>query len=296
MRSYKIKAILLIVVLFCNVSTFADTLWQKDVRYALYEDGTAKVCDARTEINVAIIPEKIAYKGKDYVVIGIEDGAFNRCSSLVSIILPNSITNIGNSAFYCCSSLVSVVIPNSVNSIGSNAFAYCSSLASVAIPNSVTIIESGMFLRCSSLASVTIPNFVTCIRYNAFRACSSLSSIVIPSTVTSIEPWAFNGCTGIKKIECKATTPPACALITLGGVNWQECKLYVPRESINAYKSAQAWKVFYNIETGIKGVPKSASATVAGRYTTGGMRIASPQKGINIIKMSDGTVKKVLVK
>ncbi len=273
MKIYKIKAMFLTVLLLGCISTFADALWQKDVRYALYDDGTAIVGDARTNINVAIIPEKIAYKGKDYIVIGIGDGAF-----------------------YGCSSLVSVVIPDSVMSIGSNAFAYCSSLASVAIPNSVTIIESGMFLRCSSLASATIPNSVMSIRGNAFRACSSLSSIVIPSSVTSIEPWAFNGCTGIKKIECKATTPPACALLTFGGVNRQECKLYVPRESINAYKSAQEWKEFYNIETSIKDVPKSTSATVAGRYTTGGTRIASPQKGINIIRMSGGTVKKMLVK
>lgn len=94
-----------------------------------------------------------------------------------------------------------------------------------------------------------------------------------------------------------AVMPPVCSkeARVFGKINY-ECTLYVPEGSISAYKSAPQWKDFYNIETGIKNVPKSDSATEAARYSTNCTRIASPQKGINIIRMSDGTVKKVLVK
>lgn len=93
-----------------------------------------------------------------------------------------------------------------------------------------------------------------------------------------------------------AVTPPKCEKSAFEDVNKRECTLYVPEESISAYKSAPQWNGFYNIETGIKGTLKSASAIEVERYTTDGTRIASPQKGINIIRMSNGTVKKVLVK
>ena len=93
-----------------------------------------------------------------------------------------------------------------------------------------------------------------------------------------------------------AVTPPVCGMYTFAGIEKQECTLYVPQESINAYKTATQWRAFFNIETGIKNVQTSTSATEAARYSTDGTRIASPKKGINIIRMSDGTVKKVLVK
>ena len=84
---------------------------------------------------------------------------------------------------------------------------------------------------------------------------------------------------------------------SFAGVDKNECTLYVPQESLDAYKSAAVWKDFFNITTGIKDAAKSsATATEEARYSTDGTRLASPQKGINIIRMSDGTVKKVLVK
>lgn len=184
-----------------------------------------------------------------------------------------------------------------VTTIGINAFYDCKNLTSVVIPNTVTYIPGGAFMYCSSLASVVIPNSVGSIGGGAFAGCSSLSSVVIPSSVWSIGGGAFASCSSLKKVIIMSVTPPMCDDSgAFWGVNMHECTLYVPEGSINAYKSAQQWNAFYNIETGIKTVPTSASAIEVERYTTGGMRIASPQKGINIIKMSDGTVKKVLVK
>ena len=96
----------------------------------------------------------ITYQGTTYSVTSIGDYAFEDCSSLTSIIIPNGVTKIGYEAFRCCESLTSVIIPNSVTSIENHAFRYCSSLTSVTIGNSVTSIEYGAFRYCSSLTSV----------------------------------------------------------------------------------------------------------------------------------------------
>ena len=103
------------------------------------------------------------------------------------------VTSIGDFAFQFCSSLTSVTIPNSVTSIGNYAFESCSSLTSITIPDSVTSIGNRAFYGCSSLTSITIPNSVTSIGVGAFAACSSLTSIIIPDSVTSIGRDAFGG-------------------------------------------------------------------------------------------------------
>ena len=107
------------------------------------------------------------------------------------------VTSIGNVAFNYCSSLTSITIPDSVTSIGDNAFQDCSSLSSITIPDSVTSIGSSAFQNCSGLTSITIPGSVTSIGNGAFVNCTSLSSITIPDSVTSIGEGAFWGCSGL---------------------------------------------------------------------------------------------------
>lgn len=346
MKYFKLKATLILAMLLCNISASAYTeIWQKGIRYTLGNDGTAAVSGIYG-ITAAIIPEKVTYDGMEYAVTSIEeyalssctslvsvvipcsvtcigDGTFGNCTGLVSVDIPNSVTSIGDYAFMGCESLASIVIPNSVTYIGDYAFMGCESLASIAIPCSVTDIGRYAFCECSNLASVVIPNSVAGIGDAAFARCTRLASIVIPNSITSIEAYTFQTCTGLvsvdipysvtsigksaftscnslKKLVCHATTPPVFDDEFWGafvGVDKNECTLYVPQESLDAYKSAAQWKEFFFLETGIKNVPNtSSSATESERYSTDGTRLASPQKGINIIRMSDGTVKKVLVK
>ena len=116
------------------------------------------------------------------------------------LVIPNSVTKIGNYAFYNCTSLSSVTIPNSVTSIGSSAFSGCTGLTSVTIPNSVTSIDWYAFYGCTGLTSVTIPNSVTSIRNYVFSGCTGLTSVTIPESVTSIGDKAFYGCTGLTSV------------------------------------------------------------------------------------------------
>ena len=100
------------------------------------------------------IPESVTYNGHTYSVTRIGDGAFDECSSLTSVEIPNSVTSIDFGAFWGCQSLTSVELPNSVTSIGDVAFGDCSSLTSVEMGNSVTSIGSSAFQSCSDWKSV----------------------------------------------------------------------------------------------------------------------------------------------
>ena len=148
------------------------------------------------------IPSTVTtYGGTTFSVTSIGEYAFEGCSSLTSMTIPNSVTSIENSAFGGCSSLTSVTIPNSVTSIGDVAFSGCYSLASVTIPNSVTSIGYSAFSVCISLTSVTIPNSVTSIGEGAFSGCISLTSVTIPNSVTEIGDDAFYGCSSLTSVN-----------------------------------------------------------------------------------------------
>ena len=133
-------------------------------------------------------------------VMSIEDGVFEGCSSLTSVELPNGITSIGNYTFYNCRALTSVVIPDNVTSIGGRAFYVCSALKSVEIPDGVTSIGEWAFSDCSSLTSVEIPDGVTSIGEGAFYGCNALTSVVIPGTVNNIGESVFSSCSGLTSV------------------------------------------------------------------------------------------------
>ena len=167
-------------------------------------------------------------------------------SKLKTVTIPNSVTSIGNRAFHRCSGLTSLTIPNSVTDIGYDAFNGCSGLTSVTIGNSVTSIGSSAFSYCSGLTSVDIPNSVTSIGSEAFYNCSGLTSMTIGNSVTDIGDKVFWGCSGLTSVTCMAKTPPSMASIYCFST-YSTTTLYVPRGTLDAYKSASYWYKFSKI-------------------------------------------------
>ena len=154
-----------------------------------------EICDSAFEkknIVSVVIPEGVTTIG---------DSAFYNCSGLTNIELPNSVMIIGGAAFYGCSGLTSVEIPSSVTTIGMAAFSGCSSLTSIDIPSGVTTIGDSAFSGCGSLTSIKIPNVVTTIGRFAFYGCSRLTSIEIPNSVTTIKSSTFTNCSSLTSIE-----------------------------------------------------------------------------------------------
>ena len=188
-----------------------------------YSKDGRKLLDARRV-------QGVYYIIKDRTKI-ICDGAFNCCSALAEVVIPNSVTSIGNSAFANCSALSNIAIPDSVTSIGNYAFSSCCSLSDIIIPDSVENVGNGAFEYCSLLECISIPESVICLNGNPFcnwngkLECLSSSfiyeddvlfnmkkseiisfrkqkieSYIIPDSVTSIGDSAFSGCHSLSNI------------------------------------------------------------------------------------------------
>jgi hypothetical protein len=220
------------------------------------------------------------------------------CSGLTSLTIPSGVTSIGESTFYGCSGLTSLTIPSSVTSIGYAAFYDCSSLTSLTIPSSVTSIGRSAFSGCSDLTSLTIPSGVTSIGEAAFSGCSGLTSLTIPSSVTSIDHNAFSGCSGLTSIYVYLEKLPELGTYIFSGCDANNCKVYVPTGTYDDYLVSE-FGYFENIvefdATGIDKVTTSTDAKELSRYSVNGQRLSAPAKGLNIVKYSDGSVKKVAV-
>ena len=228
MKQFSISILLTMLMSMVGTNVFAYDIEVENndgvtIYYNYINDGTELEVTIGNYSGAVNIPEEVTFMNRTRKVTSIGEYAFNQCSGLTSVTIPNSVTSIGDDAFmdcrsltsitipnsvmsigewafYQCSSLTSITIPNSVTSIGDYVFGGCSGLTSINIPNSVTSIGDGLFGSCSGLTSVTIPNSVTSIGYNAFVGCSSLTSVTIPNSVTSIGEWAFNQCSGLTSV------------------------------------------------------------------------------------------------
>ena len=176
------------IAVWCNIEFYNSSSNPLGAAHNLYLNGQ--------EVKDLVIPNSVT---------SIGNYAFYGCSGLTSVTIPNSVTSIGEFAFSDCSGLTSVIIPNSVTSIGACAFSGCSGLTSVTIPNGVTSIEYATFKNCSSLTSVTIGNSVSSIGQDAFYGCRGMTSLTIPDGITSIVSGAFKYCTNLTSVNVKVS-------------------------------------------------------------------------------------------
>ena len=163
---------------------------------------------------------------------------------ITDLVIPNSVTSIGDYAFWDCRGLTSVAIPNSVTSIGNYAFGDCTGLTSVTIPNSVTSIGDYAFYSCIGLIAVDISNNLKIIKKGSFMNCKSLKSVIIPASVEYIYEEAFAKCSKLASVKSLAENPP---FIYDNSFSNYEIPLFVPEASIASYKAANGWKNFTNV-------------------------------------------------
>ena len=205
---------------------------------------------------------------------------------------------IGDFAFRDCSGLTSLTLPSGVTEIGEDAFSGCSGLTSLTLPSGVTEIGSSAFSGCSGLTSLTLPSGLTRIGSSAFSGCSGLTSITLPSGVTKIGSGAFHHCSGLTSIYVYAGKLPNMGSDVFDGCDVKKCTVYVPKGTYDDYWLSE-FGYFENIvefdPTGIKNVITSNDAKELYRYSVNGLSLSAPAKGLNIVKYSDGSVKKVAV-
>lgn len=174
-----------------------EFLGSQGLEYTLSKDGKSySVMGIGSCIDVEVVIPEIY---QELPVKSIGGTAFRGCNSLISIIIPNSVTSIGSFVFSDCDNLVSVKLPHGLTSIAHSMFLSCDSLKNITIPDSVTSIEMQAFHSCSSLESIRIPDKVTSIGSSSFYNCSSLKSIMIGESVASISN-AFYGCNSLGTI------------------------------------------------------------------------------------------------
>ena len=154
------------------------------------------------------------------------------------------------------------------------------------------------FAYCSGLTSLTLPVGITSIGEFAFSGCSGLTSLTLPAGITSIGEFAFSYCSGLTSIYVYAEKVPRIGRYAFEGCVSRKCTLYVPKGTYDNYRLSE-FGYFENIvefdATGIDKTTTSTDVEEVSRYSLNGQRLVGPTKGLNIVKYSDGSVKKVAV-
>ena len=268
---------------------------------------------------------------KDLASISIGTGiteipynCFTGCNALTSIDLPEHVTSIGGGAFSYCNGLVSITLPDHIQTVGASAFASCTNLEEVVIPDNVTTLGTGAFKNDSKLKHVQIGKGVATLEKDLFNSCESLSSVELSEGLTAVKAFVFQYCSSLKSVTFPTTlktlsnstsfgwspdslyflgTQPATGERTKDepfyGL-YTQTKVYVPESAFDDYKQSTVFKKFFEEDnlltfnaTGINTVKDTRIVPVMWFDLTG-RQLSAPQKGINIVKMSDGSTRKIM--
>ena len=172
---------------------------------------------------------------------------------------------------------------------------------SINIPDSVTSIGNGAFSDCKGLTSLTLSPNIIVVGQEAFGHCSNLSTLTIPQGLTSIarlnQYHIFSG-SGLESVYVAWQTPVPAGFF-FDDFDISKCTLYVPLGTKQAYSGTGVWRDFGEIKeydvSGIDKVDNHSEAKEVSRYSLDGQRLSAPVKGLNIVRYSDGSIKKVVV-
>ena len=284
--------------------------------------GCSSLTDMQIGINVKTI-DQYAFNGCNALpkiqipqsVTAINNNVFEKCSSLKTVIMDdgqeaelklgyNYFSSGGNKPLFSDCPLDSVYIGRNISYSTESKYGYSpfyrnTSLRSVHITDKETEISPNEFYGCTNLKNVRIGDGVTTIGDWAFSGCSSIDYFSFGSSVKTIGQEAFSDCTAMTKLISRATTPPSCGSQALDDINKWNCTLSVPKGYASAYQQAAQWKEFFFINddatTAIKPISDNAVEIIE-NYDLNGTRQNRLQKGVNIVRMSNRTVKKVIVK
>lgn len=253
-------------------------------------------------------------------VTTIGPSAFSGISSMTSITIPQNITSIEGGAFANCAgpNLLSITVEegntaydsrNNCNAIietATNSLILGCKNTNMTILDDLNVIGSYAFSNCADITSIRIPNSVKKIGKCAFRGCSGLTSVVIGNGVKIMEDYAFDGCSKLDNMYCYAEQVPNTDSNSwlFYRSNYKNAILHVPATSIEAYSNVSPWKEFGSIVALTDSDPNPTGITCINNdvmngehyYSLDGKRIATPQRGLNVIRMKDGTMRKVVVK
>ena len=236
---------------------------------------------------------------------------FMDMNSLQTIDLPKNLTGVSWEMFSYCENLTSVTLNSAMKYVYKVAFFMCKRLASIKVDKDNPYFhseDSVLFNKDNSelvwattmIKKYVVPRSVVRIGNSAFSGCSGLTSLTLPSGVTEIGDQAFSGCNSIKSIYAYMATPPTITQDVFEGTVRRNATLYVPVNSYQDYWLSTVWGDFANIKTfeptPVEPVLTTDRVSETSRYTADGQRQANPVKGLNIVKMSDGTVRKIMVR
>ena len=230
---------------FINVTFIPDEFFATHLKYST----------SKSRLESIILPKSIKSIGK---------GAFYQCNNLTKIEFSEGLEEIGFYAFRYCTGLTEVKFPKSLKIIKGfdyctgltkvefseevesiAGFRGCTGLTEVKFPKSLKNIADGAFWGCTGLTKVDFPEGLETIRTDVFGECTGLTEVELPKSLKTIGSGAFWGCTGLTKVYCKPLTPPA--LLTnvdhpSPSLFTNNCRIYVPRNSVELYKVADVWK------------------------------------------------------
>jgi len=226
--------------------------------------------DTSYRIDSLVVPSSIVWDGIQYRVTRIGEQAFFNDSTLSTVVLPESVTDIrawafgycnrltsvslglnvrtiGEEAFVMCRNLTDISLPNSVNYIGDDAFCGCCRLKAINIPSNMTEIRDGVFCGCERLTDIVIPNTIASIGDRSFSRCSRLHFVIIGNGVKRIKTRAFEECVALATVHYHAEEVPMTADDVFWCSTFGLASLYVPDALVESYKVSEPWSDFYDI-------------------------------------------------
>lgn len=259
------RLLLLASAIATSLSAAAYDFESAGIYYNITGNNTVEVTysdrDNNTYSGSISVPETVTNNGTEYSVTKIGEYAFQG-SAVTSVSMQGCITSIGSEAFDGCQNLETVALPESLTTLGNDAFRSCSSLKTIKIPSGVT----------------AIPDF-------CFNDCCNLESIIIPSSVNSIGISAFSGCKALKDIYCQAVNVPETHSSAFDNSPIENMTLYVPGESMNAYKTTAPWSGFGKFQTLTTGIEKTETAAKPMITTADGQIAVSGLSGNSTIQV-----------